>query len=133
MKKTIDERADIQQKEESIMPTNGIKLLTGIFSLAEKRPITAIILALIVLAIFTGGGSFIGSFWGQDSAVTKALADLENKNTYLASAIKQEEKDRIREITQLKEDEKLLSKDSIRLMIKKELEDFEDRLVARLK
>jgi len=115
------------------MPTNGIKLLTGIVSLAEKSPITAVILALIILAMFTGGGSFIGSFFGQDSAVTKELADLKLESTYTKSAIKQETKDRIREITQLKEDGKLLSEASIRLMIKEELQEFEDRLVARLK
>ena len=114
------------------MPTNGIKLLTGIVSLAEKRPIVAIMLALIILAIFNGGISYVFGSLGQGSAVTNALADLKSKNTYLASAIKQEEKDRIKEITQLKEDGKLLSEASIRLMIKSELQEFEDRLVARL-
>jgi len=118
---------------------DGIKLLTEIFGLAEKRPITAIILALIILSVFTGGGSFIGSFWGQDSAVAKEIAGLERKydnlkgeETYLKSAIKQETKDRIREITQLKEDGKLLSEDSIKLMIRDELDKFEERLIARL-
>lgn len=115
------------------MPTNGIKLLTTIVNLAEKRPLVAIVLALIILATFNGGISYVFGSWGQGSAVTKELADLKLESTYMKSAIKQETKDRIREITQLKEDEKLLSKDSIRLMIKKELEDFEDRLVARLK
>ena len=115
------------------MPTNGIKLLTGIVSLAEKRPIVAILLALIILAIFNGGISYVFGSWGQGSAVTNKLAELEGENKYLKSAIKQETKDRIREITQLKEDEKLLSKDSIRLMIKEELEKFGDKLIARLR
>ena len=111
---------------------NGIKLLTGIVNLAEKSPITAVILALIILAIFTGGGSFIGSFWGQDSKISSAIAELQNKNVYLESFINAVDKARIEEHVRLKEDGKLLSEASIRLIIKQELQDFADRFILRL-
>jgi len=117
--------------------TNGLKLMVKIVDLAKARPLTAIILALISAALFTGSVSFGASYLGQGSKISMAVAelrkDLEVTDTYLKSAVKQESKDRIREIMQLKEDGKLLSEDSIRLMIKDELQIFEDRLIKRLK
>jgi len=116
--------------------TNGIKLMTKIVDLGKTNPITAIILGLIILALFTGGGSFAATFFGQDIKIEMAIAelrkDLGSQDTYLRSAVKQETKDRIREIMQLKDDGKLLSEASIRLMIKSELQTFEDRLILRL-
>ena len=117
--------------------TNGIKLMTKIVDLAKTNPVTAIVLALIVLALFTGGISFGASFLGQGSKITNAVAalrrDLESQDTYLKSAIKQETKDRIREVQQFKEDGKLLTESDIRLIIVEELRDFEDRLIFRLR
>lgn len=115
------------------MPANGLKAVTQITELAKTRPIVAIVLALIILATFNGGISYLFGSMGQGNEISNELADLKRQDTYLKSAIKQETIDRVREITQLKEDGKLLSEDSIRLMIKSELQDFEDRLVARLK
>lgn len=118
---------------------NGTEAAGKLFDLARERPLVAIILSLTII----GSVSFGASFLGQGSKITNAVADLKTKvddlntkNIYLNSAIKTEELSRIAEIVTLKEDGKLLSEDSIRLMIKKELEDaldkFEDRLVARL-
>ena len=121
----------------TIQTTNGIKLMTKIVDLGKTNPVTAIVLALIVLALFTGSISFGASFLGQGSKITNVVAelrrDLERQDTYLKSAVKQETKDRIREIMPLKDDGKLLSEASIRLIILEELRDFEERLILRLK
>ncbi len=117
--------------------TNGLKLMAKIVDLAKSRPITAIILSLITLALFTGGVSFGSSFLAQGSKISMAVAelkrDLEFTDTYLKSAIKVETDDRIREIMQLKDDGKLLSEASIRLIIFEELRKSEDRIIIRLR
>ena len=128
--------------------TNGLKLMTKIVDLAKTNPITAIILGFIVLALFTGGGSFAASFLGQGQKISMAIAELKNdlenqgaklrkdlevQDIYLKSAVKQERKDRILEIMHFKSDGKLLSESSIRLIIFEELRKSEDRIIARLK
>ena len=60
--------------------TNGIKLMTKIVDLGKTNPITAIVLGLIVLALFTGGVSFGASFLGQGSQITNAIAQLKRGN-----------------------------------------------------
>jgi len=117
--------------------SNGLKLMEKIVVLGKSRPIVAIVLALIVLALFTGGGSFLASIFGQDLKLEKAVAelkrDLEFTDRFLKSAIKQETKDRIEEQVRLKEDGKLLSEAFIRNIIFEELRKSEDRIVARLR
>lgn len=117
--------------------SNGVKLLTQITTLAKERPVVAVFLALIFLAMLNGGISFaldsLGPRSGATNGLTEKLNKLVNDHTYIKSAIKQESKDRIREITQLKKDGKLLSEASIRLIIIEEFGKMEDRLVERLK
>ena len=117
--------------------SNGVtKAITQIIELAKIRPIVAIILAIILFSSAQGGISYFLGSWGTGSEINSAVAalrnDLENQDRYLKSAIKQESIDRIREITQLKEDGKLLSEDSIRLIIFQELRKSEDRIIKRL-
>ncbi len=113
--------------------TNGIKLMSKIVGLAEQRPVVAIVLGLIVLGMFTGGGSFAASFFGFGSSVAKELAVLQQKTITLSSEIKAESKARIEEITRLKEDGKLQSDSDINVQMRKELDKFEERFFTKLK
>jgi len=111
---------------------NGIKLMSKIVGLAEQRPVVAIVLALIVMGIFMGGGSFAASFFGLGSSVAKELATLQQKTITLSSEIRAERKARIEEITRLKEDGKLQSDSDIQVQIGKTLNEFETRFFTRL-
>ena len=113
--------------------TNGIKLMSKIVGLAEQRPITAIVLGLIVLGMLTGGGSFAASFFGFGSSVAKELAVLQQKTITLSSEIKAEREARIEEITRLKEDGKLQSDSDINVQMRKALDKFEERFFMKLK
>jgi len=116
---------------------NGIKLMTKIVALAEQRPVTAIVLSLVSLSVFIGGisfgTSFFGTGFGMSAEVAKELALLKQKDITMASDIKAERTARIWEFVRLKEDGKLQSVSDISVQIRKELDKFEDRLIARLK
>ncbi len=111
--------------------TNGIKLMAKIVDLAKTNPVTAVILALIVLGMFFGLINYGTSFLGQRAAVTKALAALEAKDRYLESSINAERVARIEEQVRLKEDGKLLTDSDIVVKIREELDKFEQRLIKR--
>lgn len=111
---------------------NG-KLAEKIVDLMTKRPIWALIFMLMTFLISGGGVSYGISFFGQSSAVTLALAKLKQQDMTIKSEIKAEREARIEEQMRLKDDGKLLSEDSIKLMIRNELDKFEDRLLKRLK
>ena len=113
------------------------KVIEKALDFVSKKPGWALVFFVLTLMILPGvatyGTSFFGKESGKESAISEALAELRQKDITLASEIKATTKAWIEEIVRLKEDEKLLSKDSIRLMIKAELEEFGDRLIERLK
>jgi len=109
------------------------KLAAKIIDLIQTKPGWALVFAILFIIMANGVSSYGFSFWGQNSSVTTTLAKLEQANKTLKSEIEAERESRIREILTLKEDGKLLSEDSIKLMIRDELDKFEDRLVKRLK
>ena len=116
------------------MPTtNGLKAIAQITELAKTRPIVAIVLALIILATFNGGISYVFGSLGQGSKISSEIAELQRKDIYLDSAIRSVDRARIEEHVRLQDDGKLLSEASIRLIIIEEFAKLEDRLVARLK
>lgn len=110
---------------------NG-KVAEKVVDLMTKRPVWALVFMLLTFIISGGGVSYGISFLGQGSKITTEVAELKRKYVYLDSAIKSADRARIEEQVRLKEDGKLLSEASIRLIIKEELEDFEDRLIKRL-
>lgn len=112
--------------------SNG-QLASKVVDLMQKRPVWALIFMLMAFVISGGGVSYGVSFLGQSSAVTSVLAGLKQKDITLKSEIKAEREARIEEIMRLKDDGKLLSKASIKLMIREELDKFEERLVKRLR
>jgi len=111
---------------------NG-KLASKIIDLIQTKPGWALVFAILFLIMANGISSYGFSFWGQNSSVTATLAKLEQANRTLKSEIESERESRIREILTLKEDGKLLSEASIRLIIIEELQKSEDRLVKRLR
>jgi len=111
---------------------NG-KLASKIIDLIQTKPGWALVFAILFLIMANGISSYGFSFWGQNSSVTATLAKLEQADRTLKSEIKSERESRIREILTLKEDGKLLSEASIRLIIIEELQKSEDRLVKRLR
>ena len=112
---------------------NGKAVLAGkVVDLMQKRPVWALVFMLMTFMLSGGATSYGISFLGQGAKLTSAVAELQRKDDYILSEINAERKARVEEITRLKEDGKLLSEDSIRLMIKEELQRFEDRLVKRL-
>ncbi|KKL11899.1 hypothetical protein LCGC14_2541150 [marine sediment metagenome] len=111
---------------------NG-QLASKIVDLMIKRPVWALIFMLMTFIISGSGVSYGVSFLGQGSKIEVILAKLKQEDMTLKSEIKAEREARIEEIMRLKDDEKLLSKDSIKLMIRTELDKFEERLISRLK
>ncbi len=110
---------------------SGIKLATRIVTLAESRPIAAVALALIFLVALNSGISWGISFFGQRSAISVELAKLHQKDRYLESAINAERDARIEEQVRLVNDGKLLSDSDIIVEIRKQLDEWERRLIAR--
>ena len=97
-----------------------------IVDLMQKRPAWALIFMLIIFAISGGATGYGSSFFGQKSALERAIADAES-NTINVRVL------HIEEIKALKSEGKLQSAAEIRLVIIEELQKYEDRLYKRLK
>jgi len=120
-----------------MLSASSAKIIEKALDFVSKKPGWALVFFVLTLMVLPGvttyGASFFGKESGKESAISEALAELRQKDTTLASEIKATREAWIEEIVRLKEDGKLLSEDSIRLMIKAELEEFGDRLIKRLK
>lgn len=115
------------------MPNGTFKLAEKIVDFMREKPKWALVFGVLIFVASQGTISYGTSFFSVNSAVTEKLAKLTQDAITLKSEIEAERKDRITEITRLKEDGKLLSEDSIKVMIREELDKFEERLVKRLK
>ena len=119
------------------MSTSWKVIVSKAIDFAREKPGWALLFFVLVITVLPGVSSYKSAFWGkasgQDAAISEALAKLQQQTITLSSEIEAEREARIEEIMRLKEDEKLLSKDSIRLMVKEELLVFGDRLILRLK
>ncbi len=104
-----------------------------VVDLMQKRPWWALVFMLMTFVLSGGATSYGISFIGTGSKISSEVAGLKNKDIYLESLINAVDKARIEEQIRLKEDGKLLSEDSIRLIIVEELRKSEDRIIARLK
>jgi len=107
--------------------------LESIFVFAAKKPAWALIYLLIIVSS-TGGAAWSGiSFFGKNNTESEKVGKLiEETEINLEKLMAKLWSKHVEEMTRYRDEGKLQSSAEIRLVIKEELENFEERLYRRL-